>query len=60
MSRFLKNALEEQRNYYYQKLKLIGVYNHEVLSNMTISELKQEYYYFYHSIPSKKKRSKLS
>ncbi|MGD6817462.1 Fur-regulated basic protein FbpA [Metabacillus sp. 84] len=56
MSKLLKFALEEQRNYYSQKLLAIGVYNNEVLRKMTISELKNEYVYFYHSIPAIKRK----
>lgn len=56
MSKFLKNALEEQRAYYSQKLMAIGVYNQHVLTKMTVSELKNEYNYFYHNISDEKIR----
>jgi hypothetical protein len=54
MSHQLKMALEDQRKYYSQKLLAIGVYNKEVLNQMTVSELKDEYNYFYHRISYKK------
>ncbi|MTH54317.1 Fur-regulated basic protein FbpA [Bacillus mangrovi] len=56
MSKLLKFALDEQRSYYSHKLLAIGVYNDEVLQKMTISELKNEYVYFYHSIPAIKRK----
>ncbi|WP_299089337.1 Fur-regulated basic protein FbpA [uncultured Metabacillus sp.] len=51
MSRMLQNALDEQRKYYSQKLLAIGVYDSQVLTNMTLTELKNEYNYFYHNVP---------
>ncbi|MDQ0229446.1 Fur-regulated basic protein FbpA [Metabacillus malikii] len=56
MSKMLQNALEEQRNYYSQKLLAIGVYNQQVLNQMTLTELKEEYQYFYHTKTQKKVR----
>ncbi|MCD7036198.1 Fur-regulated basic protein FbpA [Metabacillus sp. GX 13764] len=56
MSNMLKNALEEQRTYYFQKLLAIGVYNNAVLNKMTVTELKNEYNYFYHNIWNEKKK----
>lgn len=55
MSKMLQNALEEQRNYYSQKLLAIGVYNTQVLRKMTLTELKNEYNYFYHNDPQVKR-----
>ncbi len=57
MSKMLQNALEEQRNYYSQKLLAIGVYNSQVLNKMTLTELKDEYNYFYRNVPQVKRRS---
>ncbi|APH05580.1 stress protein [Bacillus weihaiensis] len=57
MSKLLQNALEEQRKYYSQKLMAIGVYNKQVMNKMTLTELKNEYNYFYHNMPQQKKRS---
>ncbi|MEA3321930.1 MAG: stress protein [Bacillota bacterium] len=54
MSRKLKQALEQQREYYINKLLLIGVYDSLVLDGMTTSELKTEYNYFFYDVPSKK------
>lgn len=56
MSKMLQNALEEQRNYYSQKLLAIGVYNTQVLNNMTLTELKNEYNYFYKNVPMVKRK----
>ena len=50
MSKMLRNAIEEQRNYYTQKLVAIGVYNEKVMTNMTLTELKKEYNYYYHHV----------
>ncbi|MCA1319289.1 hypothetical protein LC085_05120 [Bacillus tianshenii] len=50
----LKKALELQRDYYIDKLLLIGVYDSMILDGMTITELKNEYHYFYYDVPSKK------
>jgi hypothetical protein len=55
MSKMLQNALEEQRSYYSQKLLAIGVYNTQVLNKMTLTELKNEYNYFYHNDPQVKR-----
>jgi hypothetical protein len=55
MSKMLQNALGEQRNYYCQKLLAIGVYNTQVLNKMTLTELKNEYNYFYHNDPQVKR-----
>ncbi len=57
VSKLLQNALEEQRKYYSQKLMAIGVYNKQVMNKMTLTELKNEYNYFYHNMPQQKKRS---
>ncbi|UGB32310.1 Fur-regulated basic protein FbpA [Metabacillus sp. B2-18] len=54
MSKMLQTALEEQRNYYSQKLLAIGVYNSQVMNKMTLTELKNEYNYFYHNVPNVK------
>ncbi|KPB04035.1 Fur-regulated basic protein FbpA [Bacillus sp. CHD6a] len=54
MSRKLQQALEQQREYYINKLLLIGVYDSLVLDGMTMSELKTEYNYFFYDVPSKK------
>ncbi|NLP50142.1 MULTISPECIES: stress protein [Bacillaceae] len=54
MSRKLQQALEQQREYYINKLLLIGVYDSLVLDGMTTSELKTEYNYFFYDVPSKK------
>ncbi|ARW06413.1 Fur-regulated basic protein FbpA [Bacillus atrophaeus] len=51
MSNFLKTALEKERSHYSEKLYQIGVYNKEVMKEMTISELRREYAYFYRKIP---------
>lgn len=56
MSKMLQNALEEQRNYYSQKLLAIGVYNSQVMKKMTLTELKNEYNYFYHNVPLVKRK----
>nr|WP_246188305.1 Fur-regulated basic protein FbpA [Metabacillus lacus] len=48
--------MEEQRDYYSKQLLAIGVYNQSVLKNMTITELKSEYHYFYHCIPEVKRK----
>lgn len=56
MSKMLQTALEEQRNYYSQKLLAIGVYNGQVMNKMTLTELKNEYNYFYHNVPNLKKK----
>lgn len=57
MSKMLQTALEEQRNYYSQKLLAIGVYNSQVMKKMTLTELKNEYNYFYHNIPKVKRKA---
>ncbi|CAG9620522.1 Fur-regulated basic protein FbpA [Sutcliffiella rhizosphaerae] len=54
MSNELKKALKQQREYYIDKLLLINVYNDNVLNGLTITELKEEYNYFYNDFPSKK------
>ncbi|ART75909.1 stress protein [Sutcliffiella horikoshii] len=54
MSRKLHQALEKQREYYINKLLLIGVYDSLVLDGMTTTELKTEYNYFFYDVPSKK------
>lgn len=46
MSRLLKNALEKERNHYLKKLNSLGEYNQDVLQRMTITELRNEYFYF--------------
>ncbi|KYD04807.1 Fur-regulated basic protein FbpA [Bacillus atrophaeus] len=51
MSNFLKTALEKERSHYSEKLHQIGVYNKEVMKEMTISELRREYAYFYRKTP---------
>ncbi|MRX71995.1 Fur-regulated basic protein FbpA [Bacillus lacus] len=56
MKKWLLTALEEQRDYYSKQLLAIGVYNQSVLKNMTITELKSEYHYFYHCIPEVKRK----
>ena len=56
MGKRMQFALEEQRTYYSQKLLAIGVYNTQVLNKMTISELKNEYNYFYHNDPQVKRK----
>ncbi|MFC0272498.1 stress protein [Metabacillus herbersteinensis] len=55
MSKILQIALDEQRNYYFQKLLAIGVYNMDVMKSMTNTELQKEYNYFYHNIPAIKR-----
>ena len=50
----LKKALEQQREYYINKLLLIGVYDCLILEGMTTTELKAEYNYFYYDVPSRK------
>ena len=57
MSKMLQNAIVEQRNYYSQKLLAIGVYNTQVLNKMTLTELKNEYNYFYHNDPQVKRNT---
>ncbi|WP_226668383.1 stress protein [Metabacillus litoralis] len=57
MSKMLQNALEEQRKYYSQKLLALGIYNKQVMNNMTLTELKNEYNYFYHNVPKLKRKS---
>ena len=47
MSRLLKNALEKERNHYLKKLISLGEHNREVLQRMTITELRNEYFYFF-------------
>ncbi|ARA85330.1 MULTISPECIES: hypothetical protein [Bacillus] len=47
MSRLLKNALEKERNHYLKKLNSLGEYNQDVLQRMTITELRNEYFYFF-------------
>ncbi|MED4532973.1 stress protein [Metabacillus fastidiosus] len=59
MSSMIKIALEEQRKYYSQKLLAIGVYNLEIMEQMTLSELKNEYRYFYHNVPEIKRQKKM-
>ncbi|WP_339149742.1 MULTISPECIES: stress protein [unclassified Sutcliffiella] len=54
MSKKLQKALEQQREYYINKLLLIGVYDSLVLDGMTTTELKTEYNYFFCDVPSKK------
>lgn len=54
MSKKLQKALEQQREYYINKLLLIGVYDSLVLDGMTTTELKTEYDYFFYDVPSKK------
>ncbi|MCM3616758.1 stress protein [Sutcliffiella horikoshii] len=54
MSKKLQKALEQQREYYINKLLLIGVYDTLVLDGMTTTELKTEYQYFFYDVPSKK------
>ena len=56
MGKRIQFALEEQRTYYAQKLLAIGVYNTQVLNNMTLSELKNEYNYFYRNDPQVKRK----
>lgn len=51
----LKKALELQRDYYIDKLLLIGVYDSMILAAMTTTELKNEYHYFYYDVPSRKR-----
>jgi Fur-regulated basic protein A len=58
MSEMFQNALEEQRNYYSQKLLAIGVYNKQVMKKMTLTELKNEYNYFYRNVPKLKRKGK--
>lgn len=57
MSKMLQNALEEQRKYYSQKLLAIGVYNKQVMTKMTLTELKNEYNYFYHNVPKLERKT---
>ncbi len=52
MSKKLQKALEQQREYYINKLLLIGVYDSLVLDGMTTTELKTEYHYFFYDVPS--------
>ncbi|MEC1262411.1 Fur-regulated basic protein FbpA [Bacillus swezeyi] len=47
MSKLLKNALEKERNHYSKKLISLGVYHQEHLQRMTITELRNEYFYFF-------------
>lgn len=47
MSRLLKNALEKERNHYLKKLISLGEHNQEVLQRITITELRNEYFYFF-------------
>ncbi|ASB89932.1 Fur-regulated basic protein FbpA [Bacillus sonorensis] len=47
MSKLLKNALEKERKHYSEKLMSIGVYNRDNLQRMTITELRNEYFYFF-------------
>lgn len=54
MSKKFQKALELQREYYINKLLLIGVYDSLVLDGMTTTELKTEYHYFFYDVPSKK------
>lgn len=54
----LKKALEQQREYYINKLLLIGVYDSLIMDGMTITELKDEYNYFYYDVPSRKWNAK--
>jgi hypothetical protein len=56
MSKMLQNALIEQRKYYSDKLLAIGVYNTDVMKKMTLTELKNEYNYFYHNVPQVKRK----
>lgn len=58
MSKLLKNALEEQRKYYFQKLLAIDVYNEEILNKITLTELEKEYQYFYLLNPKIIKKTK--
>jgi predicted GNAT family N-acyltransferase len=51
MSKLFQKALEDQRAFYCKKLLSLGIYNQEVLSSMTLSELKKEYHYFFNNIP---------
>lgn len=47
MSKLLKLALEKERNHYSEKLISIGVYKRDHVQRMTISELRNEYFYFF-------------
>ncbi|MFN2745921.1 MULTISPECIES: Fur-regulated basic protein FbpA [Bacillus] len=47
MSKLLKNALEKERNHYSKKLISLGVYKQDHLQGMTITELRNEYFYFF-------------
>ncbi|WP_243385487.1 stress protein [Bacillus kexueae] len=60
MSNMLKKALEEQRKYYSEKLLAIGVYNEQIVNNMTLTELEKEYQYFFLQQPIIKKKTNLS
>jgi hypothetical protein len=51
MSKLFRKALEDQRVFYSRKLNSLGIYDEEVLSSMTLSELKKEYQHFYSSVP---------
>ncbi|WP_353856018.1 stress protein [Bacillus sp. Bos-x628] len=47
MRQILKEALEKERQYYTQRLCSLGVYSHDMTKNMTISDLKKEYHFFF-------------
>ncbi|KEP26109.1 MULTISPECIES: hypothetical protein [Bacillus] len=47
MRRILKEALAKERRYYTKQLCSLGVYSPDMTKNMTISDLKKEYHFFF-------------
>ena len=47
MRRILKEALAKERHYYTKQLCSLGVYSPDMTKNMTISDLKKEYHFFF-------------
>jgi len=45
--RILKEALAKERHYYTKQLCSLGVYSPDAAKNMTISDLKKEYHFFF-------------
>lgn len=47
MRSILKEALAKERHYYTKRLCSLGVYSPDMTKNMTISDLKKEYHFFF-------------
>ncbi|WP_345807342.1 stress protein [Bacillus pumilus] len=47
MRRILTEALAKERHYYTKQLCSLGVYSLSAAKNMTISDLKKEYHFYF-------------